>query len=131
MVKITSLRIDPDRASKGVWFDWDHGVRFLIARIGNPNFDERLRELIEADQAAGKSAPEAQEAATIQAVAETLLLGWEGLDDDNGKPLKWTAKRSHELLADPALQDIYKFVVLKASETARFRAEADAEALGN
>jgi len=129
MVKLSALKVDPEASRDGIWFDWVQGVRLKIARIGNPAFDARLRALMDEAQERGETAN--QDEVTKQAVAETVLVDWEGIDQDNGKPLKWSPKVSAELLSDEALADLYKFVVVKASETAHYRFKADKEALGN
>jgi hypothetical protein len=130
MVKLNSLKVDPQRSNEGVWFDWTQGVRLLIARIGNASFDSRLRELMDGEKAAGNE-DISRENLTMMAVAETVLLGWEGIEDDDGEPLEWSVETSYALLSDEALADLYKFVIIKASEVAHYRFKADKDAAKN
>ena len=129
MVKLSALKVDPVAARDGIWFDWLQGGRLKIARIGNPAFDARLRALMDECQERGDTPN--QDAMTQRAIAETVLVDWEGIEADNGKPLKWSADKCHDLLTDEALNDLYKFVLIKAGETAHYRAAADREAVGN
>jgi hypothetical protein len=129
MVKLQSLKVDPQRQTEGVWFDWSQGVRLKIARLGNPAFDARVREIIE--EAKEKGEEPDTETATLEAIAKTILLGWEGIEGEDDEPWTYTPERSLELLSDDGMRDLYKFVLVKSSESAHYRFRADREALGN
>ena len=130
MVKLNSLKVDPVRQTEGIWFPWEQGVELKIARLGNPKFDARLRELVEEAKERGQKEPDA-EAATVAAMAETVLTGWKGIEGEDGKPWRYTPQRALELLTDESLGDLYKFVLMKAAESAHFRMVEDQEAVGN
>ena len=133
MVKLSALKTNPEAEVEGVWVDFeDTGVKLKIARIGNPAFDKLISKLSAPHlKKLRKGDDELQESITAKAVASTILVGWKGLDDDDGKPLKYSKGKSKELLTDPALRDLFKFVLVTANEAARFRAEVKEDTVGN
>lgn len=97
MGSIEAFASDRTREIDGVWVTVEHGVRLRVARMNNPKYLARLRELMRPHQAElrlgrtryvvdGKEAPprdtasdELLEKLSIQAMARTILLGWENL----------------------------------------------------
>jgi len=60
--------------------------------------------------------------------AETVLLGWTGVADENGTPLPFTKENCVKLLTD--LPDLFRDIQEQAQRVANFRAadlEADAK----
>jgi len=60
--------------------------------------------------------------------AETVVLGWEGVEDENGKPLSFSKDNAIKLFTD--LPDLFEDIQEQAQKAALFRAdirEADAK----
>ena len=133
MVKLSAVKTDPDRESGGVWVDWEMGISLKIARIGNEKFDAMVRKLSEPHLRSLRQDPndEKMEEVTRKAVAKHILVGWKNIEDDDGSPLAYSAKRSRDLLTDPALRDLYKFVLITANNAELYRREIDEESVGN
>lgn len=152
MVKLKLLRIDSELERLGRWFPYPAvaGVSFLIARMGNPAYDGKLRRImgprldeIRSDGLDDKTL----EAMTAKAMAGTVLLGWKGLDEDEdaagekhadgthspGGPrqLEFTEERAEEILSDPDLRDLYRFVLAQSSRIENFRRESAKGDAGN
>lgn len=134
MVKLSGLRIDADKANNGVWHDW-RGVRWLIARMGNPAYQEKLEQemepilhVIAANE--GKKCDERDNAIMV-AAAHGLLLDWEQLEDDNGNDLDFSPEAALRIFKDPELRDVYDFVMTRANAQQFYLREETAKLAGN
>ena len=111
MLELNSIAVEPELADKGVWAPY-MGGKFLIARRG-PKYQARLVELYNEHLDLVKSdTPEGNEKSLDifrQTFAETVLLDWEGITE-NGKPLVYTPKEGHKLLANPRLFELTNFL---------------------
>ena len=59
----------------------------------------------------------------IEAIAETVLVGWEGLQDDDGTLIPYSKEKAVEILSNPEYEDFKKLVLDLADEQAVFSAE--------
>jgi hypothetical protein len=123
-MKLTKYKTDQVAEREGKWVPWHEGSRLLIARAGNPKFQAVLQKQMEPHTAvlrAGGSPPEgAQEAAIVAATAEGCLLGWEGLDDDDGVAIPYSPAKAVELLTE--YTDLRTFVQGIAADRAQYSA---------
>ncbi len=134
MAKLGALRNDTKRENEGVWVDYESGIRFLVARMGNPAYSKRLEELGKPHLRAARSGSLTNEVAlkiTKRAMAETILLAWEGVEDDKGKAMAYTPELGLEIFNDEAYRDIYEFVRDEASERENYRLDFEADSVGN
>tara|TARA_R100000152_G_C6770739_1_gene197026 strand:+ start:646 stop:1107 length:462 start_codon:yes stop_codon:yes gene_type:complete len=134
MAKLNSLKADSVAESEGVWVTWDHGVELKIARLNNPSFQAEIRKLtapLTKRIRAGQVPDDEMEALSQKAMASHILVGWRNIEDEDGKPLKYTPKRAHELLTDPGLRDLYQFVLTQANERELFRLQTEEDSRGN
>jgi hypothetical protein len=68
---------------------------------------------------------------TARTLADTVLLGWEGLEGDDGQPLPYSPETAKDLLLDPqmlAFRDAVSWAATVAGEQALGNSE---EAAGN
>ena len=133
MVKLSAIKTNPDLENKGVWVEWELGVQLLIARIGNKAFDEMMRRLSEPHLKTirADAGDKKMEDITKKALAKHILLGGKGIEDDDGKALKYTPEQALTFFNDDSLRDLYKFVLITANESARYRAELDEDGAKN
>ncbi len=148
MTKLSRFRALPDLASDGLWFDfeaWDLRPRAtpsattLCVRVGrmrSPRWRNRRAELIESRREDLRVATDASGARlldeiTTRCLAETILLGWANLDDDDGNPIPYSPEKAYEILQDPANDPLRQFVVEAASDREAFAHKVEADALGN
>jgi hypothetical protein len=134
MAKLSSVRSDPDLESKGVWCTFEGSMKFLIARSGNPAYNERLRRLREPliqNIRARDIDPEKIEAVVRECIAHHVLLDWQNVEDDKGEPIRYTPEVGLKVLADPAYRDVYQFVKNMADNSALFRKAVVEVSLGN
>ncbi len=132
-MKLSTLRLDPALCDRGVWVGYLGDVRLRIARAGNPQYEEAVRRI--AAQRLGASAEDPDEAfwegVAREATAETILLGWENVTDDDGAPIEYTPARALALFADPCFREFYRFVTFESTRASRYRARALEVAAGN
>ena len=130
-MKISTFATDLDLEENGVWVDIGQGASLLIARQGNPRYNEHVRKTCKPHSRQIRNQTISEELSNellIASLAETILLDWKGLEDDKGKPIKYSKKAAIELLT--GLKDFRALVQEIAREQATFRA-AEIEEEGN
>lgn len=125
------MKFQFERASTdtdGVWTDFSEGVRFRIARSGNPVF-LRASDRLEAPHRNKRGLP-SEKALEIQcrAMAQGILRGWEGVETPDGNPAPFDEELAHKLLLlNP---DVREFVFEFATNLENFRKAAIEETAG-
>lgn len=130
---IGKFKTDLNRELDGVWVDIGKEARLKIARIGNPAYKETFRRLAKPYQRqirTGTLSDEVAERILAQSLAESVLLDWEGLEE-NGKPLPYSKKAALDLLTNPQLKDFRDLVAELANESELFHQQDVDEAEGN
>lgn len=102
------------------WIDGPDGSRFHIRSTESEQYRQRLLALGRKYQHRLKRDTKLQQEVTIQAMAETILLDWEGITD-NGKPVACSMEAKLQILAIPEIRDL---VSSEAQDLANFRREA-------
>jgi hypothetical protein len=123
-MKISTFATDLDLEEDGVWIDIGDGGSLLVARLGNPKYREYLRKASKGLRSSIRNksiSEELSDEILLKAMSETILLDWKGIDDDNGKPIKYTKETCLKLLTD--LRDFRLLVTEIASEQQSFRRE--------
>lgn len=116
---------DTTREASGVWEPYRGDVEFLIARAGNPNYNNMIVSLAKRNKRILDGKNEAarlkSEELMIETLANTVLLGWKGSLKWKGQPLgEYTPKKAAELLA---VKDFRDWVEAVAGDHERFRIE--------
>ncbi|MBT2321291.1 hypothetical protein J7E62_02820 [Variovorax paradoxus] len=121
---------DEKKEIEGAWFPLSKTAKVLVARGGNENYLQILRKKLEASgiDLAGttKEDEKAAEAVFIDAMATTILVGWEGLSFQ-GESLPYSTENARKLLA---VKDFRKKVSAFSENFGAFKAKAERE-LGN
>lgn len=134
MVKLGQIMVDPRASTGGRWFTFEENFRLLIARGNNPLAEKYRRQLLrEAVEGRAKPILQPGEAEEInkKVMAKHVLLGWEGLDDDDGKPLSFSPEKALEFFRDERFVDLYNFVLVVSHDRDNFRAQRIEDAAGN
>lgn len=131
-MRLSNFAVDSKKANEGTWVQVGEGLEILIARLGNEKYKKFLRS-------AGKGLSvqvrtgnmNLEQAAELQklAVANTVLLGWKGLEGDDGKPVEYSVQKAVELFNTH--QDFYDLVVEYANDASMFKAQVQEDARGN
>lgn len=118
----------------GVWCDIGEGARLLIARAGNPDHENAVAQL-ERDYRSqslagdGELAPDVRRKIAIQALAKTILKGWEGLVDDNGGEMPYSPEAALQLLSQA--RDFRNLVSNLSMDRRRYQDAQNGTTLGN
>lgn len=131
-MKLSSLRLS-DHQTKGIWFVYQEGIEFLIARLGNREYTKYLRAIGKPHSAQIRHDvldDEVLEGLSREAIAHTVLLDWKNVEDDNGQPLKYTPAIGEKVLNDDEFDHIYKFIVTCASQQEVYQRRMMEENLG-
>ena len=135
MAKLSAIRADVTKETEGIWFEYEVGIRLLIARAGNPRFSKVLSKLSQPHlkniRSKSFDSSDILEEITKRAVAEAILLGWENIEDDKGKTVKYSAEQAYEFFIDPSLHDFYQFVTICSADREEFRLELEVDAAKN
>jgi hypothetical protein len=123
---------DTTQEAEGVWEPYRGDVEFLIARSGNPKYQNMIVSLVKRNKRVldgnNEAARKKSDELMIETLAHTVLLGWKGNLKWKGQPLgAYTPQKATELLG---VKDFRQWVETAANDHERFRVanlEADAE----
>lgn len=122
---------DKTKEQEGVWHDLGDDLRMKIARIGNPNYQKRFQALSKPHRRAirrGTLSDDVAEKLMIQCLAETIVLDWEGLEE-NGEPVPYSMDEAIRILTDyPELRNYINDI---ANELEGYQEEENKEAEEN
>ena len=91
---------DATKEKEGVWYDIAEGLRMRIARIGNPNYQKRFQILSKPYRRSirrGTLSDDVAEKLLVQCMSETIVLDWEGVEDE-GKEIPYSKDAAVDLL---------------------------------
>lgn len=115
---------------EGRWFDLSKTAKVRVARSGNPLYIKRLRKKLDENRidldSQGDEANEVAEKLMVDVMADTILLGWEGLEF-RGKPMEYSPLNARLLLQ---VKDFRKKVSGFSESFEAFKVKAQEE-LGN
>ena len=128
--KLSAFKVDSGKMSKGAWVDWIPFVgvkaRLLVASINSPALKQAERNLVRENAAALREDQSFENMVRVltPAIAEHLLLGWEGLlDDKTGEPIPHSKKAALDMLNSPELYFMAQDVYVAAGNRNTFRKE--------
>lgn len=124
-MELNEYKTDEKLEVEGTWIDYGDDGKFLIARLGNHKFNERHEALRKKYK--GKLSNKQQKEITIQAMAETIFLGFEGITE-NGIPLEDTLENRKKILS---VRDVSDWIVEASRDMENFKAEQEKEDLKN
>lgn len=119
--------VNLDAEVNGRWVDYK-GVKFLIARHNNTEYNKKIVELLNSSE--DKKLDEDtqllnKEIARIY--SETILLGWEGEVGFKGKAMKYSKENAFKLLSDPAMREFNDFISEEAAKAEAYKAKLEEE----
>lgn len=120
-----------DLENEGVWVDIGDGARIKVARAGNRAHSEvirRLRRQYQATRRGGKAADEMLERLSVEAMAEAILLDWQGFKED-GQAVAYSPENAQRMLT--AYKDFRELVAGLSTDMALFQEEEEASAAKN
>ncbi len=100
-MKLSRFKTDAEKETGGVWYHVGAGLEILVARTRNTKFRERIRELMRPHLRSirkGRVELDVVEDMNRQAVAETVLLDWRNLENDDGTKIPYSKEKALEVL---------------------------------
>lgn len=113
----------------------DYGdFKIKVARAGGANaaFQKALTAKVRPYKRqldAGTIPDDVAEKLFLDVYAEAVVLGWEGVTDENGKPLPYSKENAVKLFSD--LPDLFRDVQNQAAAISNFRAEVTEDTIKN
>ncbi len=120
---IREFDTDETKEKNGVWVPIDVDLEVKVRRMFNPEFDRFIAQR----QRGRRPTQDTGSQLIIEAMAETVLLGWKGFTE-NKKDYKWSKERGLAMLQK---RDFRNMVTLAASETQNFWDDAQKADLKN
>lgn len=123
---IATFTTDDKLETEGKWFPLSKTAKVLVARSGNDKYLSALRQKMkeaQIDMSAGEEAEKLAEDVLIDVMAETLLLGWEGLTQD-GKAVPYSREQARTYLR---IKDFRRKIGGFSDNFEAFRVKAEAE----
>lgn len=134
MAKITAIMTDLNKVANGVWVPYAEGIELCIAGQNNEAYKKKRNLLMKPHLKQSRAkALTADDVLDIikPAVAEHLLVGWRNIEDETGNPIPYSTEKALEFFKNPALSDLYNFVLETAGESDIFKRELLEDAEGN
>jgi hypothetical protein len=130
-MKLANLKIDSAKLEQGAWvgdIPALGNIRLHVRGLGNDDYRRRQSELVAAIPRHLRKEPAEQDKLTNTLIVETLLLGWEHVEDDKDKPLPFTRENALLILEDPDMRAFNDGVIWAAMAVSEARkADLDAD----
>ena len=127
-MKLSKFKTNQTLETEGVWIDIGEGAKIKVARIGNTAYAKHLERLYKPYrkmQRTGTVPDDIQRKIFVDAIANTILLDWDGFTNDNDQPVPYSVDAAIQYLTD--MKDFRELVVEMAAEAETFRDEEIAE----
>lgn len=125
-----SFATDESLENEGKWFNLSKTAKVRVARSGNAKYVKQLRKKLEENRidldSQGDEANDLAEKVMIDVLADTILVGWEGLEY-RGKPVEYSRLNARILLQ---VKDFRKKIVGFSESFEAFKVKQEEE-LGN
>lgn len=134
---LIEIKEQPKAEFSQKWFEYKDDVKLLIASSGKPSFNRSLElNNLQAEQELRGYREVTDETAQqsglgFNRAVSHLLLGWTGIEVEQGKPLEYTQKNA-ELICTSSTESnpIVSFIVAKAFQLEKERANEVEDAVG-
>lgn len=125
---------DKKAEQEGIILDYGDGMEIRIARAGGSNvkFEKAVQQKMRKYGLQAKHdllEPEQQREIFREVLAETVVLGWKGFTDPDGKPLDFTKDNVIKVFTD--LPDLFDDVLEQSRKSGLFKQNILEEEAGN
>lgn len=122
---LKNFRTDLVKENEGVWIELGDGAAIKIARLNNPAFVAKFRDMPKHQAASlrrGTIDDDELDRIFVEALVDAVLLDWRGMDE-NGSPLTYSKVTAIRVLSDPTYKDFRDLIVDEARNVENFREE--------
>lgn len=137
-MKLSDQKIDPVKLEQGDWVGDipDMGdLRLKVRGFGNKAADSMTRRLQDAVprklKVGGRVAPDEMERILSVVMRECILIDWDHLEGEDGKPVPYSKEMAGTLLTDPQYRNFRNAVAWAATVVADERGAAQEEVAKN
>ena len=123
-MKLTKFKQNLVKAEDGATIDMGDGLKVTVARIGCKAYQDTIKKLTAPHQRAIRNKTlddSVYEDIMNKALVETILLGWEGLEDEAGNVIPYSKDKAMELMTNPEYKDFKEAISDLANEQEVFR----------
>ncbi len=134
MVRISFVKTDPELRESGHTFTYVPGFTTTVTCMPNQRFNDFLRKrskVMRRAKAGQVPEPEVVEEITKEAFARFVMLGWDGLEDDDGQPIEFSWEKALEFFKEDDWAHYYARCQAEAGDQANFRLMEEEEDVGN
>jgi hypothetical protein len=120
---IRDTKTNHSAETEGVWVDYQSGSRLLLARFENEKAQTYRIESFRENESVikGKDLVKADEKAreiSTKALAKFVLLGWEGIVDDNGEAVPYSEELAYHYLTES--RDFARDVIFESNQREKY-----------
>jgi hypothetical protein len=121
-MKMSEVTVDPDRLENGAWVDdipEMEGLRLKVRGSQNSDWRRHQAKMLEAvprkRRIGGRVDQDDMDRIVTSCLLNCCLLDWEGLEEDDGKPIPYSKQMAEQLLKEPQFRRFRDGVVYAAS----------------
>jgi len=137
-MKLSEITLDSERQEKGAWIGDVpelEGLKLLVRGINNSDWRRLQAKLIDTvprkKRMSGRMDPDEADRIQSTCLLNACLLDWDGLEEDDGKPIPFSKELARKLLFEPEYRKFRDGVIWAATVVAEQTNEDQKEILGN
>ncbi len=125
-IGLAGMMVNSKDAIEGVWVNIMGPFDVRVARANNPRYRSVFQRLftsaLQENNADGmEDLPEGMfDQIQTEAMAETILVGWRGIHDEDGKVIPYSKEKSLEILSNPDAYEIRSTIEVASVTRDRF-----------
>jgi len=124
-LKLNLRGTDLDKATAGVWIEYEEGISFRIARANTPGYRDALKKMTRQHKRQieqGTLSDAKSDRLMAELMADWILLDWKGMK--NGKEdFPYSRENARAFLSAEQYADIKEWIMQQALEAENYRAE--------
>ncbi len=131
MVRISKLKRDLNDIAE---VEYESGIFVSLRHMPNPDYDafmSKLKKPIVRKIRKGTLSDEEHTLITMEAMANAVVTGWRGIEDDDDQEVPFTPEKCFEYFKDPELYDFYQFCRTESVDIANYAKEDEDDATKN
>lgn len=120
---LKNFKTDLTKEHEGTWVELGDGAAIKVARLNNPAFVAKFRDMPKHQAAALRRNTindDELDRIFVEALVDAVLLDWRGMDE-NGSPLTYSKVTAIRVLSDPTYKDFRDLIVDEARDMENFR----------
>ncbi len=133
-MKLSAMKINSAAIEQGEWVGSKNGnpipdmgdLNLKVRGIGNADFRVLQSKLFDAtprnERPNNRLSPAAAERVTIECIVETILIDWDGVENDQGEALPFNKDVARKILSDPDLRPFRDAVMWASAQVGELRA---------